>query len=94
MIQEKTDLVEKKQNPEKEGRKWKHVAAYCLLAIALLFVGYALIDNYSLEEAKNLVVGKLTDKDFLFMLAVGFFAQMVDGALGMGYGVISTSLLL
>lgn len=34
------------------------------------------------------------DEYFLFFLVAGFAAQMVDGALGMGYGVSSTSLLL
>lgn len=32
--------------------------------------------------------------EFLQFLAVGFAAQLVDGALGMGYGVISTTVLL
>lgn len=32
--------------------------------------------------------------DFLIFAAVGFFAQLVDGALGMGYGVISSTVLL
>jgi uncharacterized membrane protein YfcA len=32
--------------------------------------------------------------DFLLFVAVGFAAQIVDGALGMAYGVISTSVLL
>lgn len=32
--------------------------------------------------------------DFLLFLAVGFAAQLVDGALGMAYGVISSTLLL
>jgi uncharacterized membrane protein YfcA len=32
--------------------------------------------------------------DFLIFLAVGFLAQIVDGALGMAYGVISSSMLL
>lgn len=31
---------------------------------------------------------------FLFYIAVGFTAQLIDGALGMAYGVTSTSLLL
>ncbi len=30
----------------------------------------------------------------LIVLAVGFAAQLIDGSLGMGYGVLSTSLLL
>lgn len=32
--------------------------------------------------------------DFLIFAAVGFFAQLIDGALGMGYGVISATVLL
>lgn len=34
------------------------------------------------------------DPDFLLFAAVGFAAQLIDGALGMAYGVISTSALL
>jgi uncharacterized protein len=32
--------------------------------------------------------------DLLLFVAVGFAAQIVDGALGMAYGVISTSVLM
>lgn len=32
--------------------------------------------------------------DFLVFALVGFFAQIIDGSLGMGFGVISSSLLL
>ena len=32
--------------------------------------------------------------DFLLFLAVGFVAQLVDGALGMAYGVVSASMLI
>ena len=32
--------------------------------------------------------------EFFLLLAIGFFAQLVDGALGMAYGVSSTTLLL
>lgn len=34
------------------------------------------------------------DPDFWLFAAVGFAAQLIDGALGMAYGVISTSVLL
>ena len=33
-------------------------------------------------------------EDLLLFVAVGFAAQMVDGAIGMAYGVTSTSVLL
>jgi uncharacterized membrane protein YfcA len=32
--------------------------------------------------------------DFIIFAIVGFVAQLIDGSLGMGYGVISSSLLL
>ena len=34
------------------------------------------------------------DMDFLLLLAIGFVAQLVDGALGMAYGVLSSAALL
>ena len=33
-------------------------------------------------------------QEFLLLLAIGFFAQLVDGTLGMAYGVLSNSALL
>ncbi len=33
-------------------------------------------------------------EDILFYVLVGFIAQMVDGAIGMAYGVTSTSVML
>jgi uncharacterized protein len=32
--------------------------------------------------------------DFLMLVAIGFFAQLIDGALGMAYGVTSTTAML
>ncbi len=34
------------------------------------------------------------DESFLWIVAIGFAAQLVDGALGMAYGITATSLLL
>lgn len=49
--------------------------------------------NFTYPEVESYFRNQFNEQ-FLFMLAVGFFAQMVDGALGMGYGVISTTMLL
>src|SRR5713226_6305477 len=32
--------------------------------------------------------------EFLLLLGIGFFAQLIDGALGMAFGVITTSAML
>nr|WP_068890762.1 sulfite exporter TauE/SafE family protein [Pedobacter panaciterrae] len=79
-----------------QEKKWKRIAYICLLILAALFIGFAIYTNITYEEAIALgkdLYSQLDDK-FLWMLLVGFMAQMVDGALGMGYGVISTTLLL
>jgi uncharacterized membrane protein YfcA len=76
--------------------KWRQIAYLCLLVIATLFSGYALYSYLSYETFLSFgqgVYAQMDDK-FFWMLAVGFFAQLVDGALGMGYGVVSTTLLL
>ena len=86
-----------KRKPDGFGEnKWKKVAYLSLLTLALLFIGFAIYSYVSYSSIKNLgqdIYAQIDDK-FLWMLFVGFCAQMVDGALGMGYGVISTTLLL
>lgn len=79
-----------------QEKKWKKVAYICLIILAALFIGYAIYSHLTFESV--VVFGKemytQMDEKFLWMLVVGFLAQMVDGALGMGYGVVSTTLLL
>jgi len=79
-----------------QEKRWKKVAYLSLLTLAILFVGYAFYSSVSYSSLVSLgsdISAHIDDK-FLWMLVVGFCAQMVDGALGMGYGVISTTLLL
>ena len=79
-----------------QERRWKKVAYSCLIILALLFLGFAAYTYLSYAEIETITrefYAELDDK-FFYMLLVGFFAQLVDGALGMGYGVISTTLLL
>ncbi|WP_316814586.1 sulfite exporter TauE/SafE family protein [Pedobacter nyackensis] len=79
-----------------QENKWRQIAYLCLLIIAALFGGYALYTYLTYESLVSFgeqAYAQMDDK-FFWMLAVGFFAQLVDGALGMGYGVVSTTLLL
>lgn len=74
----------------------KRLAYLCLFLLGLLFVGYAVFE-YVYDHSISLVTADIKahfDELFIWMLVIGFFAQLVDGALGMGYGVISTTLLL
>lgn len=79
-----------------QEKKWKRIAYFCLFLLAALFIGFAINTYLSYETVVALgkeIYGQMDEK-FLWMLVVGFLAQMVDGALGMGYGVVSTTLLL
>ncbi len=93
MIEQKVQYRKHRITPE---TRWKKVAYLCLFVLAVLFIGYAVYLNVSHTSinaiSKNILAQ--VDQKFLLMLVAGFLAQMVDGALGMGYGVVSTTLLL
>ena len=45
-------------------------------------------------EAAATALGRLIDSELLLFVAIGFFAQLVDGALGMAFGVIASTSLI
>jgi uncharacterized membrane protein YfcA len=80
----------------KQEKKWKKIAYICLIILVVLFLGiaaYTYLTYDSVVAFGKDVYGQMDEK-FYWMLVVGFVAQLVDGALGMGYGVVSTTLLL
>ncbi len=89
-----TEIV--KASEKYQERRWKRIAYLSLLVLAITFIAYAAysyLTYASVLEISKEISSQIDDK-FLWMLVVGFCAQMVDGALGMGYGVISTTLLI
>ncbi|GGB95713.1 sulfite exporter TauE/SafE family protein [Dyadobacter sediminis] len=69
--------------------KWWYIApvGLFLITFGILFFNSAfLTDNESVRS--------FLDSDFALYLLVGLAAQLVDGALGMAYGITSTSFLL
>lgn len=79
-----------------QEKRWKKIAYLSLFILALLFIAYAIYSYVSYDSVVQIgrEVSSDLDEKFLLMLFAGFFAQLVDGALGMGYGVVSTSFLL
>lgn len=65
--------------------RWK-IVLYGLLVLSCLLAGYFVFTYQPLQQIVN--------KDFWIVLLAGFLAQLVDGALGMGYGVTSATILL
>ena len=67
------------------------VAAVIIVATSY---SYEISNDGLLDLTTNSIKGLLSNPDFLIYLAVGFTAQMIDGSLGMAYGVSSTSFLM
>ena len=85
---------------EKEGREretsYRKLATRALLFFAAMLIGHFIFSYIPYDTIKDSLVelyGTI-DKSFWIMVLAGFLAQMVDGALGMGYGVTSTAVLL
>lgn len=77
-------------------KRWKKIASGFLFAFFFMFVGHLLLSYVPFttlfNESKNLL--QSLDSTFYWMILAGFLAQMVDGVLGMGYGVVSATVLL
>ena len=93
----KTLSISPNSNDKSSGEKqWRRIATWCLFAFFFMFVGYFIISYLpfgSLFDTIRTGIANL-DSKFYWMIAAGFLAQLVDGALGMGYGVVSTTVLM
>lgn len=90
----KHDGIPKSSGANKqEEKKWIKVANWCLFALAFMIIGHSIFSYISLDLVWKELATHIDDR-FIWMLLAGFAAQLVDGALGMGYGVISTTVLL
>ncbi len=77
-------------------KKWRRIATLFFLAFVTLLVGNIAsfyIGFKDLHLAYD-YLNQNTDKRFFWLFLVGFVAQLIDGALGMGYGVTCTAALL
>lgn len=97
----KKELLEEKKNEtlEKNGRlkiSNLRIWIYSCSIPALLVTGYIagrFISPKDIGQFGNHVIENL-DENILWFILAGFIAQLIDGALGMAYGVTATSFLL
>ena len=77
-------------------RRWKKIATYSLIAFAFMLIGHFIFSYIPFNQIATDTVAwyKTLDKNFHWLVLAGFLAQLVDGALGMGYGVTSATVLL
>lgn len=76
----------------KRERSFTEVIIHISNALALMTVGHLL---FSYLTAENIIaVFNTVDSEILYYVLGGFIAQMIDGALGMAYGVTATTFLM
>jgi uncharacterized protein len=77
-------------------RRWKKIASGFLFAFFFMFIGHLILSYVPFtalfNDSKNFL--QSLDSTFYWMILAGFLAQLVDGVLGMGYGVVSATILL
>lgn len=75
------------------SKRIRVAALYSIAIILLMIMGHLVLSYVPVQNLKEAVVNNL-DTNFALYVAGGFIAQMIDGALGMAYGVSVTSFLL
>lgn len=93
-----TKILATGKDPDyKAGEKrWRKIASLSLFAFFFMFAGHLILSYIPFREllssSENIL--QQVDKHFYWMILAGFMAQLVDGALGMGYGVTCTTVML
>ncbi|MGH8354051.1 MAG: sulfite exporter TauE/SafE family protein [Pseudomonas sp.] len=86
------DLVSHPANhPVLRAAMWLAIA---ILFSLLLFLAWRLFFGDHASSGIEIIEGALNSPLFWSAVAVGFFAQAIDGALGMAYGITATTFLL
>jgi uncharacterized protein len=80
--------------PMLRRRTRKEVAIYVSAALALMVVGHMLFSYFTWERITLLASSVEVGPEIFYFLMAGFVAQMIDGALGMAYGVTATTFLM
>ena len=89
-------LLDKEGRKKKFNRRLRYGILYGVSVIAIMITGHLLFSFISFESMKAGVTGIFSsvDKTILLWILGGFIAQMIDGALGMAYGVSTSTFLL
>lgn len=76
--------------------RWKRLASRFVWAFALMIAGHLLIQLLPVPDWSRVTpaLAPFWRWEVLLFVLAGFLAQMVDGALGMGYGMISAISLM
>lgn len=84
-------LVDQELN-RKEKKKYKKLTFELTIVFLALFIGYGLSSVISIQDLSGYLY-KIPPA-FYAMVFVGFFAQLIDGAVGLGYGVTCATCMM
>ena len=73
------------------------IASYLVFAVLIglvLYLAYRLFLGGNVRSGSEIIADSIHDPMFWSAVLVGLIAQMIDGALGMAYGITSSSFLL
>lgn len=87
-------LVKKQERSIYKKVLW--AAFYSFMVLLLMFFGHLFLTYVPLADVKGFIgwINETVDKNIWIYMLGGFIAQMIDGALGMAYGVSVTTFLL
>lgn len=92
-LNQATALLVSRDNSKKEGKQYKELTFEIAVVFLAVFFGYGLSSVISVHDLNGYI--REIPPAFYGMVLVGFFAQLVDGAVGLGYGVTcATSMML
>ena len=83
----------KKTNPLLRRRTRTEIAIYVFASLALMVVGHLLFSYFTLDRLTLIASAVDITPDIFYFIMAGFVAQLIDGALGMAYGVTATTFL-
>ncbi|HKP33018.1 MAG TPA: sulfite exporter TauE/SafE family protein, partial [Chitinophagaceae bacterium] len=91
-----TKVLSTKKEIDNGEKKWRKIATFSLFAFFFMFIGHVILSYVPYVDLWTAVkdLPNQIDNAFYWMILAGFLAQIVDGALGMGYGVTCTIVLL
>src|SRR6188474_2907829 len=72
-----------------EKLKFRHIT-FVILALKLVFISWLVWEFFHSNQQKTFVF----DHSFLLFCLAGFVAQIIDGTLGMAYGVSCSTILM
>jgi uncharacterized protein len=96
VLNETTKVLVEEITPKVIPKRKYKVVLYVLSALSLMVIGHLLFSFIPLAEVWNgiTIAPAQIDASILWWILGGFVAQMIDGALGMAYGVSVTTFLM